>query len=256
MSIAGQPARIVIALAIAAVVAASCWCVFAIFKGLFNRAGDPVGDEDLSQNLAQPPYFCHVIDTVEGARRLTLDVTSKVFPISNIPLDVVEAAQQHNNRRLIALVERSSERTVGWATVWPVNPEAGRAVENGSRPDDELVLADLLPRSHNRQAQYVVVLAVGLLESHRNLPGSTLLRKLGSALLWHIHNEFYEDEDGKSLKILAIGDSPAGRRMCERIGLQANGAHAKFANVADPKPVYCAVMTRRNLREKIDQNFS
>lgn len=256
VSIAGQPARIIIGSATMAVVLAALWFAAAAGRAFLRPSGDQVGLVDLDAEQEPDPYYCHVIDTVEGARRLTLDVTSKVFPDSNIPLDVVEAAQQHNNRRLIALVERASGRTVGWATVWPVTPEAGMAVETGQRPDDELVLADLLPRAMNKRAQYIVILAVGLLPSHRNLPGGTLLRTLGRALLWHIHDEFYEDKASrKPLRILAIGDSPAGRRMCERLGLAANGANVRFAKVAELKPVYSAEFTRRALLEKISENF-
>ncbi|HEY0622153.1 hypothetical protein [Sphingomonas sp.] len=256
VSIAGQPARIVVGTAIVAVILAALWFAAAAIRAFVRPGADPVGLIDLGNDQELDPYYCHVIDTVEGARRLTLDVTSAVFPHSNIPLDVVEAAQQHNNRRLIALVERANGRTVGWATVWPVTPEAGQAVESGKKPDDELVLADLLPRAMNKRAEYIVILAVGLLPSHRNLPGGTLLRTLGRALLWHIHDEFYEDKASrKALRILAIGDSPAGRRMCERLGLTANGANARFAKVAELKPVYSAAFTRRELLAKISENF-
>lgn len=238
-----------------AVVGAFLWCALAVWRSwAAEPGGHQVGPDDVDHVFKPSPYFCHVIDSVEGARALTTDVTSKVFPDANIPLPVVEAAQRHNNRRLLALIERSSGNTVGWATVWPVRAQAGRAVESGELPDDQLTAEDVLPRAENGKAQYVVVLAVGLLPSHRNLPGGTLLRTLGKELLWHIHEEFYED-DQKRLNILAIGDSPQGRRMCERIGLAPNGAHTQFANIHDPKPVYSAEMSRRELRERIHALF-
>lgn len=256
VSIAGQPAQLVVGAAAIAVVCAALWFAVAVIRAFVHPPGGAqVGTGDLEGDPEPDPYYCHVIDTVEGARRLTQEVASKVFPDSSIPLDVVEIAQQHNNRRLIALIERASDRTVGWAAVWPVTPEAGRAVEIGKKPDDELVLADLLPGFQNKQAEYVVILAVGLLPSHRNLPGGVLLRTLGHSLLWHIHDEFYEDDVSKALNIVAIGDSPAGRRMCERFGLRANGANVRFAKIAELKPVYSAAFTRRDLLSKIAGNF-
>ena len=256
MSMVGDLSLMVARIAAVLLAGAVLWFAAAWLKAVLKVENDgPVGGDDVDpEPPGLPDYFTTIIDSVEGARRLTLDVTSKVFPTTSIPLGVVEQAQARNNRRLVALIERASGDTVGWATVWPVTAEAGRAVESGARPDDELVLADLLAAAQNREAAYLVVLAVGIVQSHRNLPGGVLPRTLGKGLLWHMHDEFFAD-DSAQVTIVAIGDTPAGRRMCEAIGLAPNGAHCKFANVADPKPVYSAKLTRPHLRQRIRDRF-
>lgn len=210
----------------------------------------PVGMET---TIPPTGYHCRVLDTYQDAKLLNEKIVPVLFADSSPPVEAALAAQEKNNRRLVAIIHKKSEQIAGWASAWPVKMQSARDLESGKRSDDSLTIDDLLDRRMNNKARCVVILAFGILPEFQKLPDQ-LFAKLSSYLLWHIHDEFIYSKDRK-VRLIAVAYSDEGRRMCEMLGMKPNGCFTRYANGSDPKPVYTIDATQLDLRKHLKSSF-
>jgi len=225
-------------------------CAF-LFMWFFIRVGmrlrppdDPVPKPQKSD------FHCRILDTIDEARNLNLNLVPRVFPTSVLPLQEVLKAQEINPRRLCALVETRTGNVVGWSSLWPVTVTAGREIECGRRADEGLTAKDLLPMSRNGTARYVVALSFAVLPEYRWGGRECLALKLGSFVIGHIIEEFLRTT-GRSIRFVAVAYTPEGRRLCRHLGLQANGHFADYGPGAGKKPLFAGDVTIATLTRRL-----
>ncbi|WP_037489986.1 hypothetical protein [Sphingobium indicum] len=201
--------------------------------------------------LSIPPsrFACRVLDTYADSQELNTTAVAELFSDVTPSLEVALEAQKINNRRLVGIIEKSTDTIAGWVAMWPVRAKTGRDIEWGKVADDSIPLDQLLRESENSQARYLVILALGIREQYRCLPDQ-LFPKLANATLWHIHDTFYANEE-KRLTILAVAYTKEGEKMCRMLGLRANGATTNYTNGEAEKPIFAGSFSRADIRDKL-----
>lgn len=218
-----------------------CMCGVAISVRAL-RAGTRVDDPVAAPRDAK--FECRVLDTLADAALINHHLVSRMFPDGSIDTDHALRAQEKNPCRLIGLIDRDSAEVAGWSSLWPVTVSAGEAIERGRRTDDDLKVDDLLPKSRNSSARYLVLLSFGILPEYRNARECPT-RRLGRFAIGHIITNFLKTSD-RSIRLVAVAYSAEGERMCKLLGLKPNGCNVTYPT-GQRKPVFVGDATMESL---------
>lgn len=229
---------------VAILVIATCAIVFATEVARFSLAPPPI-------DFATPPsrFYCRVLDSFADSETLNRTAVAELFAGTSPSLERAMDAQRANNRRLIGILSKDTDEIAGWVAMWPVKAAVARQIEAGTLADDEIPIDQIVRRADNRDARYLAILAVGIREQYRCLP-EKLFPKLVNAALWHIHDEFFADDD-KPLRIIAVAYSDEGERMCRGFGLSTRGQTVTYSQTSEQKSVYAGDFRREDIRAKL-----
>lgn len=213
-----------------------------------------VAPSEIDVSIPPSQFRCRVLDSYEDARYLNEKLVPRLFEGVTPPIEAALQAQEINNQRLVGIIDDTNQSIAGWAAIWPLKVEAGRRVQSGETPDDQIEAADILPKSYNHRASYLCILAFGILPEYCRLP-ARLFPKLASAVLWHIHDEFIR-EPGRKVTLLAVAFSREGRRMCEMLGMTPNGNFVRYRDGSDPKPIFQHDISQEDIRLLLKNAFN
>lgn len=161
------------------------------------------------------------IDTEGQLRQIQEGLVPEIFGVYSAPDEEVYRIFRKNPRRSIALYSDELNRFVGFASIWPITPEAAAAIKEGRRVEEDLTEADILPLSENQTAKFAVIPAIAVLPDERRENdgrGFKLMRAFVKFII-----EEYLASPGRSIQLIASGYSRQGISLCTRYGMHPLG---------------------------------
>ncbi|WP_422056743.1 hypothetical protein [Sphingomonas sp.] len=157
------------------------------------------------------------IDSLALLRDIQERIVPAIFQGATPPNDEVYRMFERNQRRSIGLYSKDQAQMVGFASCWPITREAAEAIKAGTLIEEDLTAEQLLPTAQNREAEYVIVPGVAVMEADTRRGA-----RRGMALMYGLRRfiiEEYLHHPDRSVELIATAARGKGEEWCKRIGM-------------------------------------
>ena len=193
------------------------------------------------------------IETEAQLREIQEGVVAEVFGSYTPPDEEVYRIFRKNSRRSIGLYSDDLGAFVGFASIWPITPEAARAIKSGERVEEDLTVDDILAGDNNAVAEFAVIPGIAVVPNgagKTNERGTRLLRAFGGFI-----GQEYLSGSGRSIELIASAFSTDGLAMCNKfrmtpLGSFDHGSGGRFRLFSKKKnmPLFHKVVTLADLK--------
>lgn len=191
-----------------------------------NRGEVWSGEQNLPDFGEAPERLSLVpLETEAQLREIQTRVVPEVFGSYTPPDEQVYRIFAKNRATTIGLFSADLNRFVGFATIWPLTPQAAAEIKAGKRVEEDLTADDVLPSEANAGAAHAIVPGIACIRDAAR-PGS---RERGALLLTgfadFVLREYLSDRT-HSLQLLASAYSKDGLRICNLVRMAPAGTFA------------------------------
>ena len=157
------------------------------------------------------------IDSLDLLRDVQERIVPAIFQDASPPSAEVYKMFERNDRRSIGLYSRDRNQMVGFASCWPLTPEAAEAMKAGTLIEEHLVADHLLPAAQNAHAEHILIPGVAVMDAETSLGA-----RRGMVLMYAMRRFLIEEflsHPGRSIEIIATAARGKGEEWCERAGM-------------------------------------